>query len=136
IGSSITVTFSEPVNVGAGAIQVECPPGSAVGSNAGALTNVTTATVTPGSGLPFGVACQISVAAAGVSDVDAFDPPDALAADFSAGFTTVAAVTCGAPDTPIGQIQGTGVSAVLSGNQTVQGVVVGDFEYPGSGAAG
>lgn len=136
IGSSITVTFSEPVNVSLGAIQVECPAGGVVGSNVAALTNVTTATITPPGGLPLGVACQIIVAAAGISDVDALDPPDALASDFSAGFTTIAAVTCGAADTPIGQIQGTGTSAALSGTRTVQGVVVGDFEYPGVGATG
>jgi uncharacterized protein len=135
VGTSITVTFSEPVNVSAGAITVECPPGSVVGSNAGALTNVTTATVTPASDLPFGTTCQITAAASGISDVDVVDPPDSLASDFSSGFTTLAAVTCGATDTPIGQIQGTGTSAALLGTQTVQGVVVGDFEFPGTGAS-
>lgn len=35
---------------------------------------------------------------------------------------------CAAVDTPIGQIQGTGATAALTGTQTVEGVVVGDFE--------
>ncbi|MDD5277516.1 MAG: ExeM/NucH family extracellular endonuclease [Methylovulum sp.] len=35
---------------------------------------------------------------------------------------------CSAVDTPIGQIQGSGAAAVLTGVQTVQGVVVGDYE--------
>jgi predicted extracellular nuclease len=35
---------------------------------------------------------------------------------------------CSTVDTPIGQIQGFGASAALAGTQTVQGVVVGDYE--------
>jgi len=35
---------------------------------------------------------------------------------------------CGAVDTPIGQIQGTGATAALTGTRTVEGVVVGDYE--------
>lgn len=136
VGSSITVTFSEPVNVSAGAIRVECPAGSIYGSNSGPLANVTSVLITPPTGLPFGSACQITAAAGGISDVDADDPPDHLATDFSSGFTTVAAVTCGAADTAIGQIQGTGTSAALLGTRTVQGVVVGDFELPGGAASG
>ncbi|MEQ1573000.1 MAG: ExeM/NucH family extracellular endonuclease [Vicinamibacterales bacterium] len=41
---------------------------------------------------------------------------------------------CFAADTPIGTIQGAGTTAALPGLRTVQGVVVGDFEYPGTGA--
>ncbi|MET0384778.1 MAG: ExeM/NucH family extracellular endonuclease [Polyangiales bacterium] len=43
---------------------------------------------------------------------------------------------CGGTVTPIGVIQGSGPAAALSGSQHVRGVVVGDFEYTGSGAAG
>jgi predicted extracellular nuclease len=38
------------------------------------------------------------------------------------------AIACSAPDTTIGQIQGSGAIAALTGVQTVQGVVVGDYE--------
>ncbi len=38
------------------------------------------------------------------------------------------AIACSAPDTAIGQIQGSGATAALTGGQTVQGVVVGDYE--------
>lgn len=38
------------------------------------------------------------------------------------------ASACSAVDTPIGQIQGTGATAALTGTQTVEGVVVGDYE--------
>ena len=44
-------------------------------------------------------------------------------------------IPCSAADTPIGQIQGSGASAALTGVQTVQGVVVGDYEYPGTGTS-
>jgi uncharacterized protein len=134
--SSISVTFSELVNVGAGAVSVECPAGVTVGTNAMALSGVTSVAFTPPAGLPIGTACQIKVAASGISDVDVSDPPDNLASDFSAGFTTVAAATCSAPATPIGQIQGSGDAAALQGSRTVQGVVVGDFEYAGTTSVG
>jgi predicted extracellular nuclease len=38
------------------------------------------------------------------------------------------AADCSTADTPIGQIQGSGASATLTGTRTVQGVVVGDYE--------
>ena len=130
--SSISVTFSELVNVSAGAVSVECPAGVTVGANPGPLSNVTSVSFTPAAGLPIGTACQIRVPAAGISDVDSDDPPDSLASDFSAGFTTIAAATCSAAATPIGQIQGSGDLAALQGSRTVQGVVVGDYEFAGT----
>lgn len=42
---------------------------------------------------------------------------------------------CSAQDTPIGLIQGSGETAALSGVLTIQGVVVADYEYPGSGTS-
>lgn len=38
--------------------------------------------------------------------------------------------------TPIGQIQGTGANAALTGTRMVRGIVVADYAYPGSGATG
>jgi predicted extracellular nuclease len=133
LGSMISVTFSEPVNVAGGAITVECPASSVVASN-GALANVTNVVLTPASNLPASTACQIKVAAAGVSDVDTNDPPDHLTHDFSAAFTTSGSAPCTTAATPIGSIQGRGLTAALSGTQTVKGVVVGDYEYPGTGS--
>ena len=40
---------------------------------------------------------------------------------------------CAAPDVLVGNIQGTGTTAAITGTQTVQGVVVGDYEFPGTG---
>ncbi|MDD5033813.1 MAG: ExeM/NucH family extracellular endonuclease [Methylococcaceae bacterium] len=132
VTSNIVVSFNEPVNVSAGAITLECPAGTVVASNASALSNVTSAQITPASSLPNGTSCLIKVAAVGISDANNAHPN----ADFSAGFTTAAApLACSTPDTAIGLIQGSGASAALSGTQTVQGVVVGDYEYPGTGTS-
>lgn len=130
---TLTVNFSEAVDLAAGAVTVECPAGSVVAAN-GALTGVTAAVIA--ANLPAGASCQIKVSAAGVSDSDAVDPPDHPAADFAAAFSTAGGVACSAPDTPIGLIQGAGSNAALTGTQTIQGVVVGDYEYPGTGATG
>jgi uncharacterized protein len=136
LSASISVTFSEAVNVSSGSITVECPTSTIVASDPGGFSNVTNVVITPPSGLPAGTACQIKVAASGIQDVDSDDPPDNMLGDFSAGFMTVSASSCGSADTPIGSIQGTGTAAALTGTRTVQGVVVADFEYPGTGANG
>ncbi len=61
-----------------------------------------------------------------VSDVDANDPPDNMVANFTVGFSTVNA--CLLPYTPIYDIQGSGLTAAITGNVSTQGVVVGDNE--------
>lgn len=130
-GTTITVSFSEPVSVAAQAVRVECPVGTVVATNSDALTNVASVSLIPATDLPNG-SCRIFVQANGISDTDTNDPPDQLAVDFSSMFSA-AYSSCAAVDTPIGQIQGSGTSAALSGTGTVQGVVVGDYEYPGTG---
>lgn len=126
-GSTVTVNFSEQVNLAAGAVTLSCPLGTPVASNA-AATNLNSLRLTPTSPLPAGVSCSLMVLASGVSDVDTRDPPAQLAGDFTSSFSTGATTTCSAVDTPIGQIQGSGATAALSGTQTVQGVVVADYE--------
>ena len=63
-----------------------------------------------------------------VTDQDAQDPPDQMAADPTFTFQTVDQAVCGDPATQIGGIQGSRRDAAITGNVTVQGVVVGDFE--------
>lgn len=130
-GATISVTFNEPVSVAIGAIRIECPSGTLVASNTSLVSNVTTANIVPPQNLPAGM-CRLLVQANGVSDSDSSDPPDQPTADFSAMFAVTGA-SCAAADTPIGQLQGTGTSAALTGTRTVQGVVVGDYEYTGAG---
>lgn len=131
----VQVDFSEAVNVAAGAVALQCPLGTTIVSNALPLPNVLRVTLAPPTALAPGASCVVKISAIGIADVDSNDPPDLLAADVNANFT-VAASACSASATPIGQIQGTGSSFALSGVRTVRGVVVGDYEYSGSGPTG
>lgn len=125
--SAVILTFSEQVDLAAGAVTLACPSGSPVLSSV-AVTNVNSLRLTPAAPLPAGSACEVTVLASAVNDVDTSDPPAQLAANFSSSFTTGATTTCGAVDIPIGQVQGSGATAALSGVQTVQGVVIADYE--------
>ena len=127
VAVSPTVTFSEPVDLAAGAITLACTPGGPV---AVAVTGgPTTYTVDPATDLADGDTCALTVHAAAVTDVDGNDPPDTLAEDFTSTFTV--ADSCAATATPIGQVQGSGETSPLVGQRTtVRGVVVGDYEGP------
>jgi predicted extracellular nuclease len=124
---SPTVTFSEPVDLAAGAITLACTPGGPVAATV--TGGPTTYTVDPAADLADGDTCALTVHAALVTDVDTNDPPDALAADVTSAFTV--ADSCVATATPIGQVQGSGeTSPVVGQRTTVRGVVVGDYEGP------
>ena len=90
VNTNITVNFSEPVDVAAGAITVECPAGTPVASNA-AASGVSSVVIDPTSDLPFGTTCAGTVTASGVTDVDANDPPNTMDTNFSWSFTTAGA---------------------------------------------
>jgi methionine-rich copper-binding protein CopC len=87
--ASINVTFSEPVTASGGSFTLECPTG-----NAQAFTVLgspgSTITLDPNADLPLGETCTVTVFAAGISDVDAVDPPDNMAANYQFSFTVVA----------------------------------------------
>lgn len=128
-GTNISVSFSEPVNVDAAAITLECPAGTPIAFSASAAAGITSLTLDPTASLPAGVTCALTIPAGAVRDVDGNDPPDTLVATFTTGFTTVA--PCAAADTAIGAVQGSGAATLLTGQTvTVQGVVVGDYEGP------
>lgn len=129
LGAPVSITFSEQVDIAPGSVRVECPGGTLVASNAGLLSNRRTVSLQPTVVWPANTTCAVQVLASGVNDVDDTDPPAGPAADFIAAFHTTASA-CSAPDTPIGQIQGSGASAALTGTRTVQGVVVADYEGP------
>jgi large repetitive protein len=90
--ASLTVTFSEPVNVTGNWFQVVC---ATSGTRNVADTSVTggpsTFTIDPITDLAGGETCTVTVFAAQVADQDAADPPDTLAANFVFSFTTDAA---------------------------------------------
>ncbi|HET9906365.1 MAG TPA: ExeM/NucH family extracellular endonuclease [Anaerolineales bacterium] len=125
VGSDITVTFSESVDVAAGAISVECPVGALVASN-DAASDVTNVTINPASDLPANTACVISINPSGVTDNDG--SPDALTGTTSFSFTTGA----GTATTLISAIQ-TNDDTSAAGTFTVEAIVVGDYQTQGSG---
>lgn len=125
VGGDISVTFSESVDLAAGAISVECPVGASVASNS-AANDVTSVTINPASDLPATTGCAIVINPAGVTDNDG--APDALAGPTSFAFTTGSSSAI----TLISAIQGSGPTAAV-GAFTVEAIVVGDYQTQGSG---
>ena len=92
LDANVTVDFSEPVDVANGGIAIECPAGVPVAATLSADAPASTSfTLDPDADLPAGTACQVTVDDADVSDEDANDPPDTLAADHVFTFNTIAA---------------------------------------------
>ncbi len=89
--TNITINFNENVNiVDSTAFIVECPTGSPVTFTVtpAAPGGVNSFTLDPTADLPFGTTCTVTVVASKVTDVDAGDPPDNMAANFVFSFTT------------------------------------------------
>ncbi|MBL8244598.1 MAG: Ig-like domain-containing protein [Rhodanobacteraceae bacterium] len=78
--TTITVNFSEAVNIAAGGVTLDC--GAPISFGAGLpATNVTTLTLTPSAPLPEGATCTGTVVATLVTNVDASDPPNQMLAN-------------------------------------------------------
>jgi predicted extracellular nuclease len=116
LDSNISITFSEPVNVAGSWFSIACEDS---GSHTAAVTGgPTTFTLNPDSDFASSESCTVTVFSAQVTDQDATDPPDNMAADHSFSFQTVA------PPTPIYEIQGDGDTSPFEGTQqTTTGVV-------------
>jgi methionine-rich copper-binding protein CopC len=74
----VVLSFSERVNIAADAVTLECPvgtPRTLVGLPA---TNVDGVSLLAAGGFPAGATCRVTINAAGITDVDAADPPDSL----------------------------------------------------------
>ena len=126
----VTVTFSEPVNVSGNWFAITCGGVTTTPATAAVSGGPTTFTIDPATNFVPG-ACQLTVVGALVSDQDADDPPDAMAADFTSTFTAALPVDpCTLPYTPTYAIQGSGASAAITGTVTTYGVVIGDYEGP------
>ncbi len=134
LGANVVLTFSEPVTVSGDWFELACTvSGARTPGSVSVTVTGNNYTLDPANDFASGETCTLTVVAARVSDQDSNDPPDTLAADFVASFTTVPPVpdVCAATDTPIGQVQGAGATTPISGTvTTVQGVVVGDYEGP------
>ena len=133
--ANLTVTFSEPVTmVSAAWFSISCTTtGSHAGEPAGSGT---TFTIDPTADFAAGETCTVTILASQVKDQDASDPPDNMAADFAWSFTVITPDECGDPATRIHDIQGSGLTSPLVGQQrTIEGVVIGHYRDPlGSGS--
>lgn len=87
-GTSIDVSFSESVSFTATPATIECPIGSAVAHTVVGTSPASSLTLDPTGALPPGVVCTVTILAGQITDVDASDPPDAMAADHVFSFTT------------------------------------------------
>ncbi|MFZ1767872.1 MAG: ExeM/NucH family extracellular endonuclease, partial [Caldilinea sp.] len=125
---NVTVTFNEPVVAGADAFTLVCAGAVQTFTLSG---DGTTFVLDPVANLPQGALCTLTVAAASVTDQDLLDPPDAMAADFTATFAVVVTDLCTLAATPIPVIQGSGpATPFINAVVTTRGVVVADYEGP------
>ena len=112
-GASITVGFSEPVNVSGAWFTISC---AASGAHTATVSGgPITFTLDPDTDFAAGETCAVTVVAAQVSDQDTDDPPDTMAADDTWSFTTAA------PTARIHDIQGRSHVSPLNG-RAVSGV--------------
>ena len=85
--STVTINFSEAVNVGASAFTLQCPSGTPVTftQNPAAPGNATSFTLTPAANMPPATTCTGTVGAVQVASAS---DGDQMAADYSFSFTT------------------------------------------------
>ena len=125
--SSLTVNFSEPVTIAniSSFFDIYCDAvlQPATGSGSG-----TAFTIDPTADLPTGATCTVTIKAAEVVDQDG--TPDAMAANYVFSFTVASSDPCSQTYTHTYEIQGSGLTAAITGAVTTQGVVVGDYELP------
>ena len=89
-GSSISLTFSEPVNVTDPWFTIQCVVS---GSHSATVSGgPTTFTLQPMVAFAQGESCTVTLAGSAITDQDAIDPPDAVVGTPSFSFTTAAPV--------------------------------------------
>jgi uncharacterized protein len=126
--SNISITFSEDVTVAGTWFTISC---DASGAHTATVSGGPAAfTLDPSDDFALGETCTVTIVGAQVTDQDANDPPNAMAADHVFSFSV--GNPCDDPFTSIPSIQGSGLAAATTGIVTTQGVVVGDFEGPTS----
>ncbi|MBI5945646.1 MAG: ExeM/NucH family extracellular endonuclease [Chloroflexi bacterium] len=127
VNADVIVTFSEDVSLTNPWFTLVC---SASGAKTAAVSGGPASyTINPDTDFSGGETCTLTVTASNVSDVDANDPPDTMAADFTSTFTVVSSTpVCDQPFTPIYTVQGSGDTAAITGTVTIEGIVVSDDE--------
>ncbi|MGZ4632939.1 MAG: ExeM/NucH family extracellular endonuclease, partial [Actinomycetes bacterium] len=122
LGSAVTVTFTEAVDVAGDWFTIECTGSGA--HPAEVSGGPMTYTLDPVTDFAYGDSCTVTVRAAQVTDRDTDDPPNAMRSNHAFTFTTPATAPCEAPITPVYDIQGTtGVSPKAGQKVTTRGVV-------------
>jgi predicted extracellular nuclease len=115
--ANITINFSEPVDVAGSWYSISC--GSSGAHTAAQSGGPSSYTLNPDADFTFGETCTVTVSASQVSDQDALDPPDNMAADHAFSFTTETA-TIG-----IHEVQGVSHLSPYNGQAVaVEGVVI------------
>jgi uncharacterized protein len=127
LDGNISVTFSEPVDVVGTWFTIAC---ASSGPHTATVTGgPTTFTLDPSPNFVANESCSVSLLAAGVTDQDLSDPPNQMSSDYLFAFQTADVLVCGAPATPIHDVQGSGLVSPLVGTGVeVEGVVVGDYQ--------
>ncbi len=127
LGASLSISFSEPVAATGDWFSIVCAnSGTHPASVSGGPI---TFTLNPAADFTDFESCTVTVVATQVTDLDAQDPPDPMAANHVFSFTTADIELCGDPVTPIHDIQGSGAASPLVGQSVaIEGVVVGDYQ--------
>jgi uncharacterized protein len=132
LGSDITLTFSEPVNVTGDWFTIQCVVS---GAHTAVVSGGPAAfTLNPDADFALGEPCTVTILAANVSDQDTDDPPDTLTADVVINFSAQAPAfgVCSDPASLIHDIQTAGAATSIPGViVNIEGVVVGDFQGSG-----
>lgn len=89
LDADVSISFDEPVDVTGTWFTIVCSDSGAHAATAAG--GPTTYSLDPTTDLSEGESCTVTVIAAGVTDQDANDPPDTMAADTSFGFATAEA---------------------------------------------
>ena len=115
--ADITINFSEPVAAASGWYAISCPAsGVHTAAQSGGPQSYT---LNPDADFAEGETCTVTVTASNVTDTDADDPPNQMAANYAFSFTTSALPA------QIGQVQGAAHISPYSGRTVaVEGVVI------------
>ncbi|MCL4253536.1 MAG: Ig-like domain-containing protein, partial [Anaerolineae bacterium] len=88
LATNLVINFSEPVNFSGTTTTLDCGAGAIAYTITGDGTATITLDPTPAT-LPVNAPCVLTIAAGDVTDVDAGDPPNNMAANVVVNFTTV-----------------------------------------------
>ncbi|WP_376690798.1 tandem-95 repeat protein [Wenzhouxiangella sp. EGI_FJ10409] len=126
--TDVVIDFSEPVTAGAGAFVLECP--GTISLTASANVDQDQYTLTPGTDLPGGETCTVTVVAAEISDVDSIDPPDNPDADFVFSFTIDEAPVLDSVQAEVGNTLTTVIDGTTLGNVDEDTTIALGFSEP------